>query len=45
MKKLKKMKRFILFPFKLIAALVMLGLYYICMPGWYFVEWVDRRTW
>lgn len=41
----KRIKNYILFPFKLIAALFLLGVYYFCMPGWYFVEYIDTHTW
>lgn len=40
-----KVKRWFLFPFKLSAALFLLGIYYLCMPGWHFVEYIDTHTW
>lgn len=41
----KRIKNYILIPFKLIKTLFLLGIYYLCMPGWHFVEYIDRRIW
>ena len=39
------MKKYLVFPFKLAATLVMIGIYCICLPGWHFVEWFERKRW
>ena len=39
----KRIKNYILFPFKLISILFVLGIYYITFPFWWIHEEIDRK--